>query len=82
MTLGIPFRDAHEITGQLVLYAIDNNILLKDIPLGHYQTVNKDITNDIYTKLNPEHAVNRRINDNGTSTKSVMKQIAKAEKCM
>lgn len=82
VTLGTPFRDAHEITGQLVLYAIDNNILLKDIPLDHYQTVNKDITNDIYTKLNPEHAVNRRLSDNGTSTKSVMKQIAKAEQHM
>lgn len=82
VTLGIPFRDAHEITGQLVLYAIDNNILLKDIPLDHYQGVNKDITNDIYTKLDPEHAVNRRLSDNGTSTKSVLNQIAKAEQYM
>lgn len=82
VTLGIPFRDAHEITGQLVLYAIDNNILLKDIPLDHYQGVNKDITNDIYTKLDPEHAVNRRLSDNGTSTKSVMNQITKAEQYM
>lgn len=82
VTLGIPFRDAHEITGQLVLYAINNNILLKDIPLEYYQTINKAITNDIYTKLNPEYAVNRRINDNGTSTDSVMKQIEKAEQCM
>lgn len=82
VTLGIPFRDAHEMTGQLVLYAINNNILLKDIPLEYYQTINKAITNDIYTKLNPEYAVNRRINDNGTSTDSVMKQIEKAEQCM
>ena len=39
VTLNIPFREAHEITGKLVLYAIDNDILLKDIPLSHYKTV-------------------------------------------
>lgn len=79
VTLNIPFREAHEITGKLVLYAIDNDILLKDIPLSHYKTVVPQINDAIYEKLDPAYAVNRRTNVNGTSIKSVSLQIEKAE---
>ncbi|WP_414054084.1 argininosuccinate lyase [Macrococcus equi] len=72
---GIPFREAHAITGKLVSECIKKNIFLKDVPLEHYQTIHPEIDEAIYTILQPKSAVERRTNENGTSTQSVLAQI-------
>lgn len=79
VTLGVPFREAHKITGELVIDCIDNNRLLRDVSLEEYQQLNPLITDEIYTVLTPLNAVNRRNNENGTGTKAVRQQIAAAE---
>lgn len=79
VTLGVPFREAHRITGELVIDCIDHNRLLKDVPLEAYQQLHPHITDEIYTILTPLNAVNRRNNMNGTGTQAVHQQIAAAE---
>ena len=48
---GVPFRDAHAIIGQLVLYSINNNKNLDDLTLDEYKAVSDVITEDIIRLL-------------------------------
>ncbi|RXK18731.1 argininosuccinate lyase [Macrococcus sp. DPC7161] len=79
VTLNIPFRKAHELTGLLVKQCIDKGIYLLDVPLSTYQAIHSEIDETVYEYLKPLNAVNRRQNENGTSTQSVLGQIKKAE---
>ncbi|MGV2928084.1 argininosuccinate lyase [Macrococcus capreoli] len=72
---GIPFREAHAITGKLVRECIKKHIFLQDVPIEHYQAIHPEINDEIYTILQPKSAIERRINENGTSTQSVLAQI-------
>ncbi|WP_414051137.1 argininosuccinate lyase [Macrococcus animalis] len=72
---GIPFREAHALTGKLVGECIKENIFLKDVSLDKYKAIHPEITQEIYSILQPKAAVERRTNFNGTSTKSVLAQI-------
>ena len=48
---GVPFRDAHGIVGQLVLYCIDKNIALDDMSLEEYKAISPVFEEDIYLSL-------------------------------
>ncbi|NVJ58946.1 MAG: argininosuccinate lyase [Gammaproteobacteria bacterium] len=57
---GVPFREAHEQTGKLVLIAENKNVFLKGLSLDDYQTVNPHITENVYDWLKVDHAISRR----------------------
>ncbi|MFO3701393.1 argininosuccinate lyase [Staphylococcus felis] len=76
---GIPFREAHEIVGKVVLWSIQNNLYLLDVPIDVYQSYHPMIEHDIYNYLQPDEAVKRRQSYGGTSQKSVSQQIEKAQ---
>jgi argininosuccinate lyase len=42
---GVPFREAHEITGKLVLYAIDKKLPLEGLTLDELKAVSPVLTN-------------------------------------
>lgn len=77
-TKGIPFRQAHEIVGELVLTGLKTGTNLADIPLEQYQKINPQITADVYTVLNPHTAVARRHSLGGTGFDQVKQQIKAA----
>lgn len=72
---GVPFRDAHAIIGQLVLYSINNNKSLDELTLDEYKAVSDVFTEDIYTAISLETCVNTRIVDGGPSEKYIKKLI-------
>ncbi|WP_210364924.1 argininosuccinate lyase [Bacillus sp. REN3] len=76
---GVPFREAHEIVGKLVLACIHKNCFLSDLPLDEYKKMNPLFEEDIYTALNPYKAVERRNSSGGTGFSQVESQIAKAK---
>ena len=76
---GIPFRQAHEIVGKLVLQCIQNGYYLQDIPLNEYQTITPLIEEDIYEKLDAYTAVKRRHSLGGTGFDQVKSQIELAK---
>src|SRR5699024_11937460 len=45
---GVPFRNAHEIVGKIVLWSIQHNVYLLDVPLEEYQNVHPCIEADIF----------------------------------
>ncbi len=57
---GVPFRDAHGIVGQLVLYCIDRGIALDDMSLSEFQAVSPVFEEDIYQAISMKTCVERR----------------------
>jgi argininosuccinate lyase len=79
VTKGLPFREAHEIIGKIVLYAIQNQKFLLDLSFEEYQQFSSLFEDDIYEVLSPEHVVAVRNSFGGTSPEQVKKQIELAE---
>lgn len=74
-SLNLPFRQAHHITGNLVKYAEDHQLMLHDIPLTIMQEIEPKITNDIYTVLSCDASVSARQSYGGTAFEQVKQQI-------
>ena len=75
---GVPFRDAHGIVGQLVLYCIDKNIALDDMSLEEYKAISPVFEEDIYEAISMKTCVEMR-NTIGAPGKSVMEQAIALE---
>ncbi|MEG9297137.1 argininosuccinate lyase [Mangrovibacillus sp. Mu-81] len=76
---GIPFRQAHEIVGKLVLHCIEEGYYLKDVSLKQFQKYSSLIEEDIYSILAPYAAVERRNSYGGTGFGQVKLQIEKGK---
>ena len=76
---GLPFRQAHQIVGQLVHFGMENNLPLQKMELGQLQKFSSEIQADVYTVLNPKNAVARRISLGSTGFEQVQYQIDKAK---
>ena len=73
---GVPFRDAHGIVGQLVLYCIDKNIALDDMSLEEYQAISPVFEEDIYDAISMETCVNKRNTIGAPGPEAMEKVIA------
>ena len=79
---GLPFREAHEIVGKLVLECTQAGYYLQDVPLERYQEVSDLIEEDIYETLKSHTAVERRHSLGGTGFDQVKWQIKEAQKAL
>ncbi|WP_251552000.1 argininosuccinate lyase [Neobacillus muris] len=79
VTKGLPFREAHEVIGKIVLYAIQSGKFLLDLSFEEYQQFSPLFEDDIYNVLAPEHVVAVRNSFGGTSPVQVKQQIKLAE---
>lgn len=79
---GLPFREAHEIVGKLVLECSKAGYFLQDVPLERYQEISNLITEDIYITLQSKTAVERRNSLGGTGFAQVIWQIQEAKKAL
>ncbi|HEM4050341.1 TPA: argininosuccinate lyase [Streptococcus suis] len=76
---GMPFRQAHEVVGKLVLECSKAGYYLQDVPLERYQEISDLIEVDIYTALQSKTAVQRRKSLGGTGFESIRWQIQQAK---
>lgn len=76
---GLPFREAHEIVGKVVLYAIEQQKYLLDLSIEEYQSFFHAIDKDIYDYLQPKRVVEARNSYGGTGFEQVKIQIKLAE---
>ncbi|MGO5165430.1 MULTISPECIES: argininosuccinate lyase [unclassified Candidatus Paralachnospira] len=72
---GVPFRDAHGIVGQLVLFCLDKGISLDDMTLEEYKAISPVFESDIYDAISLKTCVEKRTTI-GAPGPSVMKQAA------
>jgi argininosuccinate lyase len=76
--LGLPFRDAHHVTGAVVKEAETRGVDLKDLPLDAMQAVEPRITADIYSVLSVEASVTSRTSFGGTAPENVKAAVKAA----
>ena len=76
---GVPFRDAHGIVGQLVLYCIKKGIALDDMTLEEYKAVSPVFEEDIYDAISIRNCVELR-NTIGAPGKKAMQEVIEINK--
>jgi argininosuccinate lyase len=72
---GVPFREAHHITGAAVAYAEGKGVGLEDLGLDELKRFSGEIGEDVYAVLDYSAAIRRRITPGGTGPESVAAQI-------
>ncbi len=60
--LDMPFRDAHHVTGRIVKMAEEKQCRLDELSLQDMQSVENNITEDIFNCLNLDKAIESRLN--------------------
>jgi argininosuccinate lyase len=79
-SVGLPFREAHNVTGKIVKAAYDKNLSLEDFPLIEMQSIDQRITNDVISVLSIESSISRRTSEGGTAPENVLASAALARK--
>jgi argininosuccinate lyase len=74
-TLGIPFRQAHHITGKIVNIAEGKNIRLDELSLSDMQSIEPGITQDVFNRLSVEQSVASRMSYGGTAPYRIREQL-------
>jgi argininosuccinate lyase len=77
---GMPFRDAHKVIGQMVSYAIENNVTLEEISIEKLKEFSDSIENDYYKQISLETCVNERAVYGGPAPSAVNKSIENGRK--
>jgi argininosuccinate lyase len=76
-TLGLPFRDAHHITGRIVAAAADEGVPLHRFPLESMRKVEPRITDAVYSVLSVDRSVRSRTSFGGTAPANVRREARK-----
>ena len=76
---GVPFRDAHSISGRLVLRCIAENKALDDLTLEQFKEESEVFEDDIYEAISMKTCVEKRLTL-GAPGEAVMKQVIKRNK--
>lgn len=71
---GVPFRDAHGIVGQLVLFCIEHSISLDEMTLPQYKTISPVFEEDIYDAISMKTCVQKR-NTIGAPGQEAMQKV-------
>jgi argininosuccinate lyase len=82
VTMGMPFRAAHNCAGKAVNYALNKNKELHELTLKELQTFSPLIKDDIFNALSTRHMIDRRKSFGGTSTENVTAAVREAEKSL
>ncbi|MBQ9428069.1 MAG: argininosuccinate lyase [Clostridia bacterium] len=75
---GMPFRAAYKTVGQIVAYAIENRLVLDDIPLETYRGYSELFDADLYDEIKLQTCVEKRNSLGGTSAAAFEAEYAYA----
>lgn len=75
---GVPFRDAHGIVGQLVLYCIEHKKALDDMTMEEFKAISPVFEEDIYDAISMKTCVEMR-NTIGAPGKTAMEKVIAIE---
>jgi argininosuccinate lyase len=72
---GVPFREAHHITGRAVKRAEELGVEMKDLPLADLQAIDPRISADVFSVLSVDASVASRTSYGGTAPARVREQV-------
>ena len=75
---GMPFRDAHEIVGRVVVRAIDNKTQIEEMSIEELRSFSELIETDVYEALSLEQTLNTKSQVGGTARQSVAAALDRA----
>ncbi|GGE29272.1 argininosuccinate lyase [Pullulanibacillus camelliae] len=78
-TKGLPFRQAHEVIGKIVFYAIQKGQYLLDLSLEEFKQFHELFEADVFNVLQPENVMAARKSYGGTSPEQIKQQLALAK---
>ena len=79
---GLPFREAHHITGRAVRAAEEAGVPLWELPLEALRAVDGRIDAAVFDVLSPDASVKSRTSFGGTAPSAVKKRIEAAKKAL
>jgi len=74
-SLGLPFREAHHVTGRVVALAETRKIGLEELSLADLQSIHPGITAEVFSVLSVQNSVKSRTSYGGTAPAEVKKQV-------
>jgi len=75
---GLPFRNAHEVSGKLVKFCLDAGISLLDVKLDEFRSFSPYITEDVYEAISLQTCVNNRTIPGSPAPDTVRNALAAA----
>jgi len=75
---GVPFREAHESVGKVVLRAQESGVGINEIELAVFRGIHQAFGEDLYLVFDPVSSINRRSSYGGTGLEAVREQIVEA----
>lgn len=79
---GVPFRDAHGITGRIVRAALDQGRELTDFSLEELRSCSDRIDKGVFARLTVSSAINRKRQIGGTAKRQVEQRITALERSL
>ncbi|MCI8496291.1 MAG: argininosuccinate lyase [Lachnospiraceae bacterium] len=76
---GVPFRDAHGIVGQIVLYCVERGIAIDDMSLEELKAISPVFEEDIFESVSMKTCVEKRLTLGAPGTEA-MKKVIELEK--
>ena len=75
---GMPFRDAHEVVGRLVLECEKSGRTLQELTAAQFAAADPAFTSDVTDAVDIRSVVARRVSEGGTGQEAVMNQLERA----
>ncbi|MBN1636862.1 MAG: argininosuccinate lyase [Deltaproteobacteria bacterium] len=79
---GLPFRDAHQITGNLVVHLEHQGKQLDQTSLDEFKKFSDMFAQDIFTYISPQNSVDRRTSYGGTARNNVRESLREASRIL
>ncbi|MCP4643026.1 MAG: argininosuccinate lyase [bacterium] len=79
---GMPFREAHEVVGRMVVYCGKHGKRLPELTLDEYNSFSALFEKDVVRSLSPEAVCRRRDNPGGTAPRRVRAALRKARRSL
>jgi argininosuccinate lyase len=79
---GVPFREAHHITGRAVKLAEEQGVGLAELELGALQQIDARIDASVFDVLSVDASVRSRTSYGGTAPERVREQVARAREAL
>ena len=77
---GVPFREAHELTGKTVAFCLEKNKTLTDLSLAQLRTISKRFDEEVFDHIALQNSVDRKNIYGGTAKNQVRAQITRLTK--
>ena len=79
---GLPFRDAHEITGKTVAYCLHTKKNLAELSLSEFKKISPKFKEDVLDHIAIESSMHGKASYGGTARKNVIRQMARLQKIL